>query len=227
MEKPMKDIRELRRYAAQRHADVPQLYEPGVPYWIHLFIVELVAIAFSLEARIRRGCWGHDLGEDTGATYTDLRQAGWTAEEAGDIDRVTDEPGDDRNERKKKTLPKTARGGHNGIGIKLCDRVGNVIFGLLSGSVRSVHRYKQEHEMLVHYLMDTSDPRLLPLWYFIDYLFTMQVKPMTPEEFAQRPLMKLIEKWKSEKEFIMNADKVDLLPYWLELKALLDAQYKR
>jgi hypothetical protein len=227
MEKPMKDIRELRRYAAQRHADAPQEYESGVPYWIHLFIVELFAIAFFLGPRIRRGCWGHDLGEDTGATYTDLRQAGWTADEVGDIDRVTDEQGTDRQERKKKTLPKTARGGHHGIGIKLCDRGGNVLFGLLSGSVKSFRRYKKEQKMLVHYLMDTSEPRLLPLWYFLDAMFAMRIKPMTPEEFAQRPLKKLINRWLTEKEFIMNADKVDLLPYWLELKALLDAQYKR
>jgi hypothetical protein len=226
MQKSVKDIRELRHYAARRHASVPQMYDPGVPYWIHLLIVELVAIAFNLGPRIRRDCWGHDLGEDTGATYTDLRVAGWNSDEVSDIGRVTDEPGETRAERKKRTLPKTARGGHYGIGTKLCDRGGNLIYGLLSGGVSHHKKYHKEHPTLVHYLQDTSDPRLLPLWYFLDSLLRLRPQPMTPEEVAGSPFRKLIDKWIAQEEFIMNADKVDLLPLWIELKALLDAQYR-
>ena len=226
MEKSMKDIRELRRYAARRHAAQPQVYDPGVPYWIHLLIVELMAIAFNLGPRIRRDAWGHDLREDTGATYTDLRVAGWSSDEVADIDRVTDEPGATRAERKKKTLPKTARGGYYGIGTKLCDRGGNLIYGLLSGGVSHHKKYRKEHPALVHHLMDSSEPRLLPLWYFLDSLLKLRPKPMTAEQVAQSPLRKMIDRWIANEEFIMNADKVDLLPLWIELKGLLDAQYQ-
>jgi len=226
MEKPAKDLRQLRCYAADRHDRCRQDYDPGVPYWIHLLITELIAIAFALPKRVRRTLWAHDLKEDTGAAHTDLREAGWSTEEVDDAERVTDEPGTSRAERKHKTVPKTARGGFFSIAPKLCDRGANLIYGLLSGNVGSHKKYKKEHPALKHYLLDTTDPTLLPLWYFLDSLLARRPKPMTAEEFAESPLKKLIEKWKANKEFILNADKKELLPLWIELKAALDAQYK-
>ena len=136
-----KHISDLRRYAAQRHASVPQMYDPDVPYWVHLFIVELFGIAFNLGPRVRRIIIGHDLGEDTAATHKDLRIAGWSSEEVGDISRLTDLDGPTRAARKEITLPMVAQGGFNAIAAKACDRGGNYLYGLLSGSVRSHTRY--------------------------------------------------------------------------------------
>jgi (p)ppGpp synthase/HD superfamily hydrolase len=68
--------------------------------------------------------WLHDVLEDTATSKTELvRNFG---EEIADIVyRVTDEPGADRTERKRKTYRKI-RGHYNATTVKLCDRIANV-----------------------------------------------------------------------------------------------------
>ena len=220
----MKHISKLRQYAAKRHASIGQEYEPGVPYWVHYFICELVAIAFNLGPRVRRVIYGHDLPEDAMESYRMLRKAGWRTQEARDIYYLTDEKAPTRAERKKLTLPKTAHGGYFAIGGKLCDRYGNYIFGLLSGSLKMNKTYRHEYPTFRHYLYDCTEARLLPLWYALDELHRHRPSKIAESDFESRPLRKLIDSWIARKEELLMLDKVDLLPEWHKLKALLDAE---
>jgi hypothetical protein len=220
----MKDIKHLRWYAAQRHADRPQEYEDGVPYWIHLLICELIAIAFGLGEFTRRVCWGHDLKEDTGETHAGAVQAGWSEPEAIAIERCTDEPGATRLEKKLKTLPKTARGGFEAIAPKLCDRGANILWGLLSASFRHHRKYNDEESQFEHYLFDRLDNRLLPLWYFVQSMLARRPTRIAKKDFASRPLRQLIDTWVANKETILNANEDELLRMWHDLKKLLDEQ---
>jgi len=221
----MKPISELRYYAAASHASIGQMYEPGVPYWIHLFMGELLLIGFGMEPRMRREMWGHDIPEDVHEKYRQLRNGGFTPEEARDICQyLTDVVGATREETKKLTLPKTAHGGFYPIGTKMGDRGINYMFGLLSGSLRKSARYRDEYPMFRHYLFDPTEPRLLPFWYFLDFLHTRKPRRIKKSEFEKRPLRLLINSWIERKDELFNADKVELLVEWHKLKALLDAE---
>ncbi len=51
----------------------------------------------------------------------------------GLVESVTDEQGANRAERKKRTYPKIAAGGHRSVTLKLADRIANVEASILGG----------------------------------------------------------------------------------------------
>jgi len=69
----------------------------------------------------------HDIIEDTSLSYNKIKRI-YGLEVAEMVYCVTDELGRDRNEKKRKTLPKTASN-PDAIIIKLADRIANIEHG--------------------------------------------------------------------------------------------------
>lgn len=139
------------------------------PYQFHLEAVVSVAIEFGFTSpHVLMTCWGHDVGEDTKKTRSDMLYVGFPVPVVDGIDAVTDEPGETRAERKAKTLPKIAA---NRLGLiaKLCDRIANVRQSKAT-SPKKYATYKYEHAEFVRVLYDPSDIELAPLWAHLNSL---------------------------------------------------------
>jgi guanosine-3',5'-bis(diphosphate) 3'-pyrophosphohydrolase len=96
------------------------------PYVVHLRHVQKVLSewGFANDPILVNAAWLHDVAEDTSTPLSEI-EANFGTEVADIVQRVTDEPGSDRKERKLKTYPKIK--GHRGATIvKLCDRIANV-----------------------------------------------------------------------------------------------------
>lgn len=86
----------------------------------------------------------HDVIEDAGISYNDIR-VHFGVEVVEIVYCVTDELGRNREERKAKTLPKTASN-NDAIIVKLADRIANIEHG------GKVGMYAKEHSEFKSYL---------------------------------------------------------------------------
>lgn len=141
-------VRKAKEIALRAHAD--QKYG-HCPYVVHLEKVQeilrefgydaVVAPARSFAEAVCAAGWVHDVLEDTDFSWEVIRQE--LGEEVFDIAwRVTDEPGQTRDERKQKTYPKIR--GHQGATIvKLADRIANLESGLEARN-RHLEKYLRE-----------------------------------------------------------------------------------
>ena len=117
-------LRKAKEFAVKAHGQ--QMYGDK-PYVVHLEHVHEVMKRYrhsNPDVLVQMAGWLHDMLEDTATSKTEIvRNFG---EEIADIVyRVTDEPGADRAERKRKTYRKIW--GHiDATTVKLCDRIANV-----------------------------------------------------------------------------------------------------
>ena len=113
-----------KEFAVKAHGQ--QMYGDK-PYVIHLEHVHEVMKRYrhsNPDVLVQMAGWLHDVLEDTAISKAELVKN--FGEEIADIVyRVTDEPGADRTERKRKTYRKI-RGQYNATTVKLCDRIANV-----------------------------------------------------------------------------------------------------
>jgi len=131
-----------KKFATEKHEG--QKYG-DCPYTIHLKSVVDEVEAFKFPKAVVAAAWLHDILEDTPVNFSEL-QSLFGKEVAELVEAVTDEPGKNRKERAKKTLPKIYRVGTLAIALKLCDRISNVmacIRGL--GNVKLLGMYKKEY----------------------------------------------------------------------------------
>ncbi len=117
-------LQKAKEFAMKAHGQ--QMYGDK-PYVVHLEHVYEVMKRYrhtNLDLFVLMAAWLHDVLEDTATSKAELvRNFG---EEVTDIVyRVTDEPGADRAERKRKTYRKI-RGHIDATTVKLCDRIANV-----------------------------------------------------------------------------------------------------
>lgn len=113
-----------RAFAIERHAD--QTYGDGAPYSTHLAAAVEVLGRFGHgdDAALVCAAWLHDVVEDTETTREEV-ETRFGADVAALVWAVTNEPGENRAERARKTYPKidaTPRA----IIVKLADRIANV-----------------------------------------------------------------------------------------------------
>lgn len=156
-------------YAIKAHG--LQTYD-GYPYKKHLEDVSEVLTRFGYTEEtpigflLQPASYLHDLLEDTSVTKEEL--VSLFGEKIADIvECVTDEPGDNRKDRKSKTYAKTAYN-PNAIILKLADRIANVENSLPITKKRSLDMYKKEHHDFRQYLYypGLSDR----MWYHLDEL---------------------------------------------------------
>lgn len=100
------------------------------PYFVHLFLVwKEINKRFSthnkrLDQVLQITAWLHDIIEDTDVKLSDLIEY-FDGDIVHIIDCVTDEPGENRKERKRKTYPKIVSRSESVI-LKVADRLVNV-----------------------------------------------------------------------------------------------------
>lgn len=96
------------------------------PYEVHLRHVQkiLAEEGFAQEEILLVSGWLHDVVEDTEVSPEDINRE-FGPEVADIVCRVTDEPGENRKQRKQETYPKI-RGHRAATIIKLCDRIANI-----------------------------------------------------------------------------------------------------
>ena len=155
------------QWVAAAHAEKGQTY-CGEVYTAHL--LEVVAVArehgttdsIKLIARLL-----HDVFEDTTRTPADALAAGFHPRSVQLAELVTDEPGETREEKKKKTYPKIAADA-DAVELKLDDRIANVRRGKPSRSSKFL-RYCEEQPEMERILRDRSNISLEPRWKTLRY----------------------------------------------------------
>ena len=160
-------LRKAKEFALKAHGQ--QMYGDK-PYVVHLEHVHEVLKRYrhtNPDVLVQMAGWLHDVLEDTATSKTELvRDFG---EEISDIVyRVTDEPGADRTERKRKTYRKI-RGHMDATTVKLCDRIANVEAS--SDVPEKLNMYKNEHrEFRDAVCFPDHDFRLGKIWMHLDQL---------------------------------------------------------
>lgn len=134
-------IKAARDFALAAHAG--QAYGP-LPYRFHLEMVARLASRYG--PRAEAVAWLHDVLEDTHVDYEDLafEFGEWVAEL---VRSLTDEPGQNRRERKGRTNEKLRRlpeSHEDARAVKACDRLANVWAAALSDPGK-LEMYRREH----------------------------------------------------------------------------------
>lgn len=117
-----KHIRESRMVSIQAHGN--QTYDEIYPYKKHLDDVVDVLRRFGYGGKYLIAGYLHDIIEDTSLSYNKIKRV-YGIEVAEMVYCVTDELGRNREEKKAKTLPKTASN-PDAIIVKLADRIANI-----------------------------------------------------------------------------------------------------
>ena len=123
-----------------QHKKTNHMYDKYLPYEFHLRIVVEVKRKFSyllpshLDPEIvELACWGHDLIEDTRASYNDVKEK--LGKQVADIIyAVTNDKGKNRRERAGSKYYNGIVNEPGATFVKLCDRIGNVQYGIMTGS---------------------------------------------------------------------------------------------
>ena len=172
-----------KEFAVKAHGQ--QMYGDK-PYLVHLEHVHDVIKRYrrtNPDVLVQMAGWLHDILEDTAISKAELVRS--FGEEVADmVYRVTDEPGTDRAERKRKTYGKIRR--HiDATTVKLCDRIANVEAS--SDVPEKLKMYRYEYREFRDALYVRPHGFLLgELWRHLDQLLGFESKSMEerflPEE---------------------------------------------
>lgn len=160
-------VRRAEYYARLKHGN--QAYNDELPYTWHLEQVVNVVKKFGQDAEIiEAAAWGHDLCEDAGCSYNDIKKR-FGEEVAEIVYLVTDEKGRNRKERHEKTYPALAKN-EKAVIVKLADRIANVEAGLSSKDGK-VEMYRSEYKYFKDTLFNEEhDEKTLQMWKYLDQL---------------------------------------------------------
>ena len=162
-----KDIREARMVSIQAHGN--QTYDDIYPYKKHLDDVVDVLKRFGYAGKYLVAGYLHDIIEDTSLSYNKVKKF-YGLEVAEMVYCVTDELGRNREEKKRKTLPKTASNS-DAIIIKLGDRIANIEHG---GKIEMYAKeYNQFRDALQPNSPKTEEAR--SMWLHLEGLLNLQV----------------------------------------------------
>jgi guanosine-3',5'-bis(diphosphate) 3'-pyrophosphohydrolase len=155
-----KNYKEARMVSIQAHGN--QTYDSIYPYHKHLDDVVDVLKRFGFSGKYIVAGYLHDIIEDTALSYNKVKKY-FGLEVAEMVYCVTDELGRDREEKKKKTLPKTASN-PNAIVLKLADRIANLEHG------GKVDMYAKEYSEFKGALYLNTPKDAFPMWEHLDTL---------------------------------------------------------
>lgn len=151
-------------YAKKCHSDRNQFYHDK-PYMYHLQMVVKIAEKFihliPEEDRedVIAGCWVHDVIEDTGQTYNDVKKA--TNEVIAEYAyALTNEKGRTRKDRANAKYYIGIRDYKHATFIKLCDRYANMFYSCQTGH----SMFKKYVEEMVDFYQYLYDGRYEELW---------------------------------------------------------------
>lgn len=135
----------------------------GQPYYRHLYDVVNVLRRFGInEPYMLAAGYLHDVEEDTDVPPHRIASA-FGPVVSTLVWAVTDEPGQNRKERKRKTYPKT-RGVVGAVTIKLADRIANVEHAIKTDRDDLVRMYRKEYPEFREALYDAAVRRNRAMW---------------------------------------------------------------
>jgi (p)ppGpp synthase/HD superfamily hydrolase len=141
-----------RYYATVEHVMKRQHTHGMLPYTHHLQAVELVLRSYGITEEVYLvAAWLHDVREDCGIKDKTIREMFGSAV-ADLVGAVTDEPGNNRKQRKALTYPKI-RKESGAVIIKLADRLANT-----GGGGDLLNMYRDEHPDFRHALRESAVP---------------------------------------------------------------------
>lgn len=156
-----KEVNKASEFALEHHST--QKY--GVyPYEIHLGNVVSILMRFGVFAtnqanyNLLAAAWLHDILEDTPVTLPELEVI-FGKEIAYIVYCVTDEEGQDRNERKAGMYKKLITS-QDAIIIKLADRIANAEFSLIHNNIKKLAVYKSEQSKFIDVISDKIETNL-------------------------------------------------------------------
>lgn len=155
-----KKYSEARMVAVKAHSN--QSYDSIFPYEKHLDDVVAVMERFGFSGKFIVAAYLHDTMEDNGLSFKKIAQY-FGIEVAEMVFSVSDEAGRTREEKKLKTLPKTALC-PDGITLKLADRIANIEHG------GKISMYREEHENFKKHLFNNTNKDALVMWGTIEEL---------------------------------------------------------
>jgi guanosine-3',5'-bis(diphosphate) 3'-pyrophosphohydrolase len=173
-------VQRARALALRAHAD--QHYGDQ-PYLVHLEHVVDILERFGVTTETANGeallcaAWLHDTLEDTQLEATVI--ASIDAVTLDLVQRVTDEPGASRGERKERTYPKIAAQ-PLAVVLKLADRIANVSACLESDTERATRKlemYRGEYPKFRAALRDVNGEWLEAMWAHLDGLLQKPIEP--------------------------------------------------
>lgn len=166
----MSDLEFAKKFASMMHHD--QKYgNSKKPYTFHLDKVEKVLSRFGFVDEDLAICaWLHDIIEDTGVKYTNIR-AGFGVDVADIIICVTNAVGRNRREKFRHTYPRMKEN-KKAIIVKLADRIANIENGL-ENKTGYVEMYREEWPDFKEALFDSgeTDCRVIKMWNYLKNLF--------------------------------------------------------
>lgn len=160
-----KNYREARMVGVKAHSN--QSYDEIFPYEKHLDDVVDVLKRFGFAGMYIIAGYLHDSIEDDGISYNDIKKH-FGVEIAEMVYCVSDESGRNRQEKKKKTLPKTASN-PDAIILKLADRIANV------EHAGKIGMYSVEYQDFKNALFQYSTDKALPMWEHLDKLLIKEL----------------------------------------------------
>jgi (p)ppGpp synthase/HD superfamily hydrolase len=160
-----KTYKEARMVAVKAHSN--QSYDEVFPYEKHLDDVVDVLKRFGYSGKYIVAGYLHDSPEDGAISYNDIkRHFGFDVAEM--VYCVTDELGRNREEKKKKTLPKTASN-PDAIILKLADRIANIEHG------GKIDMYAKEYEEFKGALFLNTPKDAKIMWTHLDKLLKINL----------------------------------------------------
>jgi (p)ppGpp synthase/HD superfamily hydrolase len=134
----------------ERHTSTNHMYDNYIPYRFHL---QMVVEAFKKFHHLlptkdlddtELACWAHDTIEDTRVSYNQVKEV--LGERVADIVyALTNEKGKNRKERANSKYYEGIVNTPGATFVKLCDRIANVQYSIVTGS-RMFEMYKKENE---------------------------------------------------------------------------------
>lgn len=144
------------------------------PYTHHLKQVDttLCNFGFKDDMDLRIAAWLHDIIEDTGMSYDQIK-LGFGEAIADIVYAVTNEMGRNRKERNQKTYPKIKLN-KKALILKLADRIVNVTQAV-GTNTRYVDMYRKEMPFFKSSLYEkTDDENVEKMWQHLEELFNME-----------------------------------------------------
>ena len=198
---------EILKWAGDEHSKIGQMYSTYLPYRFHLNLAVRIADKYielipEEDREIVRGAVAsHDLLEDTHNTYNDLKNALWNMplmdEEThqiltGDkitqiceiVYAVTNEKGRNRKQRANDRYYKGIRETKYASFVKLCDRIANVLFGIMFNGESEM--YEKENPMFLVKLQSEELKDYEQMIYDLDRLFATKAFSFQPLTFPKK-----------------------------------------
>jgi (p)ppGpp synthase/HD superfamily hydrolase len=160
-----------KQFATLAHSDAGHTYD-GNPYATHLEAVVEVLMRYGETGKVMLAAGSlHDVVEDCKIKLSTIEDL-FGPKVAALVGALTDEPGENRKDRKAATYPKI-KATPGAVQLKLADRIANVENGILTGNKRMFLMYSKEHPEFEKNLRPGSNEIEETMWKRLDYLFQM------------------------------------------------------